>query len=522
MFIQFIRLILIPAICMLIAVSSFVLDKEPDQLLLILTGCLFSASVMFYKKIPYSNLLQVLLLSLFHWSSQLNWCQLLYFILIAIATEKTKKFTNLLSISLGYSVLYTTIRLTYLPINEYNLLVSIYDFISFILIVVFLRYFFTSELEKRQLQKRNRFLTTHDPLTRLLNYEGYINSINNLISKKNPIILVLLDFQDFKSINNESISNGNEVLMNISVLLRSYFSNAVAISRYAGDRFALVIPRTENTLNEIVKLLKRNPLGYQVTYSLAQFPEEAQSSQELIALSEDRLFQNKRILWLKNEEELFRSEKMKIVGELAAGMAHEIRNPLTTMQGFMQLSKSQAYNIQPWFDVMMNEITRMNELTGEFLQFSKPHINNIKPESISKCMERVLFLTESQVVSQGHIIHLQSTDESILVEVDRDKMVQVLLNLVRNAIEAMKEPGHIFMLAKRIDKEVIIEIKDTGSGIPESEFANIFNPFYTTKVDGTGIGLSICYKIVQDHGGTLSVHSVIDQGSSFIVKLPAY
>jgi signal transduction histidine kinase len=103
---------------------------------------------------------------------------------------------------------------------------------------------------------------------------------------------------------------------------------------------------------------------------------------------------------------------------------------------------------------------------------------------------------------------------------DRDKVVQVLLNLIRNAIEAMREPGHIFIRAKQVNKEVVIEIEDTGTGIPENELENIFHPFFTTKENGTGLGLSICYKIVQDHGGTLSVQSVIGQGSVFIIKLP--
>jgi diguanylate cyclase (GGDEF)-like protein len=522
MFNNSIRLVVIPFLCLLIVVSSFVLEKEPRTILLIISACFFSASIIFYKKIPYSNHLQLVFLALLHWTSHLNWCLILYIILIVIAAQKKPKFSYLLSFSLSYSFIYTAIRLTYLPINEYNLLVSLYDLIAFILIVFFSQYISNTELEKRQLQERNIFLTTHDPLTRLLNYEGYINSVKDLINKKKSnFVLVLLDFQDFKSVNNESISNGNEILLNISILLKTYFSNAVAISRYAGDRFALIIPQKENAVNEIIALLDPAKLGYEVTYSIAHFPKEAHSAQEIIALAEDKLFQNKRILWRKREEELFRSEKMQVVGELAAGMAHEIRNPLTTIQGFIQLSKAySSYDIQPWFDIIMNEITRMNELTSEFLQFSKPHISNIKPESIAKCIDRVLFLTESQAISKGHNINLKNVDETILVQMDRDKVVQVLLNLIRNAIEAMREPGHIFIRAKQVNKEVVIEIEDTGTGIPENELENIFHPFFTTKENGTGLGLSICYKIVQDHGGTLSVQSVIGQGSVFIIKLP--
>ncbi|MBB3073433.1 diguanylate cyclase (GGDEF)-like protein [Paenibacillus baekrokdamisoli] len=433
-----------------------------------------------------------------------------------------RHFRYTLSISAGYSLLYTSVRLTYHPWDEYNLLVSIYDLFSFMLVVFVIQYILTAELERKRLQKRNKFLTFHDPLTNLLNYDGYINAVNDLVdNKKSNFVLLLLDFQDFKSINKESISCGNEILTKISIIIQTYFSNAVAISRYAGDRFALAIPTTENAVSDVQEILESRSLGYEVTYSMAMFPEEGSSSQQIITLAEDRLFQNKRVLWLKREEELFRSEKLKMVGELAAGMAHEIRNPLTTLKGFIDLSKSQSYNIGPWVDIITNEITRMNELTAEFLQFSKPHMSNMKPEPISGCLDRVKYLTESQAVSKGHCINLYNIDESILVVMDRDKIVQVLINLVRNALEAMVEPGHIHIQVKRMDtKHTVIEIQDTGKGIPEDVLPKIFDPFYTTKEEGTGLGLSICHKIIQDHNGILSVKSIVNEGSLFTITLP--
>ncbi|MFC0333593.1 ATP-binding protein [Paenibacillus sepulcri] len=365
-------------------------------------------------------------------------------------------------------------------------------------------------------------MTNHDPLTGLLNYDGYINAVNDLVeNKKASFVLLLLDFQDFKSINKESISSGNEILTKISIILRTYFSNAAAISRYAGDRFALAIPVTGDALREVREILESRSLGYEITYSMAMFPEESSSSQQIISLAEDRLFQNKRVLWLKREEELFRNEKLKMVGELAAGMAHEIRNPLTTLKGFIDLSKSQSYNIKPWVDIISNEITRMNELTAEFLQFSRPHMSNMKPETISGCLDRVKYLTESQTLSKGHSIRIHSLDDTILVMMDRDKIVQVLINLVRNALEAMDEPGHIYIQVKRTDTIfTVIELQDTGRGIPEDELPKIFDPFYTTKEEGTGLGLSICYKIIQDHGGMLSVKSIVNEGTLFTITLP--
>ncbi|KIL35515.1 histidine kinase [Cohnella kolymensis] len=515
------RRVVIPFFIVFIFAASFFLEKQPSAILLLVSGFLLTFVVNLHYKIPYAVYLQPLLLALFHWSSHLNWCYILYIILLILSVQKKLRISRLILLAAGYSSLYTFIRLTYLPLTKYNLLVSVQDLMSFILLVFLMRYLLTTELEKRQLLKRNRFLITHDPLTGVLNYEGYIQAIEGLTQKKNAnFVLVLLDFQDFKSVNNQSIASGNEILINISRLLQTYFPDALAISRYAGDRFALILPDHDNAIDDFLSLLDSKLLGYEVTYCLTLFPAEVRTVQEIIALAEDRLFQNKRLLWMKREEQMVQSEKMKIVGELAAGMAHEIRNPLTAMQGFMQLSKSQSYNIQPWFDLIMNEIKRMNELTAEFLQFSKPHISNMRPESMAKCIDRVVFLTESQATSRGHYLTVSNVEESVLVKMDRDKVVQVLLNLIRNAMEAMIEPGHIYVRARQVNKEVVVDIQDTGTGMPDDILQNIFNPFYTTKENGTGLGLSICYKIVQDHGGSLSVQSTVDEGSVFTVKLP--
>ncbi|WNQ10117.1 ATP-binding protein [Paenibacillus aurantius] len=516
-----IRTVLIPFICVFVSFASLILDKSPRLWLLSASVVLLSTAVIYHKRIPYAFCFQLLFLALFHWASKLNWSESLYFLLIILNMQKKPTFLKVIPYALGFALLYTFIRLSYVPLTKYNLLVSFYDILSFVIIVLFVQYVFNTEWQKRQLQKRNQFLTNHDPLTRLYNYDGFVHSVNQLIRKKNsPFILLLLDFQDFRSVNHVSISSGNELLMNTALLLQTYFPNAVSISRYAGDRFALVLPEKENTAVWIRELLDSKTLGYEVTYSLTHYPREASSPQSMISLAEDRLFQEKRKLWLKREEDRFRTEKLKIVGELAAGMAHEIRNPLTTMKGFIQLAKSQNYNIQPWFDIIMNEIRRMSELTAEFLQFSKPHISNMKPEAVNGCLERAWFLTESQAVSKGHLIHLANVDDTVLVHMDRDKIIQVLLNLIRNALEAMDEPGHIYMEARAEGSDIVIAIEDTGSGIPDSELGDIFTPFYTTKENGTGLGLSVCYKIIQDHGGSLTVRSKLGEGSVFIIRLP--
>ncbi|MNY12907.1 Sporulation kinase A [compost metagenome] len=228
----------------------------------------------------------------------------------------------------------------------------------------------------------------------------------------------------------------------------------------------------------------------------------------------------KRESWLKREEQMQRSEKLRVVGELASGMAHEIRNPLTTVKGFLQLSKASDYNIENWYGLIMDEIDRMSDLTGEFLQFSKPHQTVFQTHSLNECVLKVIALIESEATSSGHEIHFQESTYSVLMLMDQDKMLQLLLNMMKNACEAMESNGSIHIKLSRDQNNATLVIADNGPGIPSDQLEKIFHPFFTTKETGTGLGLSICYKIVQDHHGTLEVESELGIGTRFILNFP--
>lgn len=517
------KYIFAPLLTLFIILSSMLLNKTPNLTALLLTGCVFVASVILDKKIPRLQIVQILFLGVFHWFSHLNWSLLLYYLLIFLAIEKRHHYAQSLPIALLVILQYTLIRLTYVPNTYYNLLVSLFDFIGAVVVILFFHYILSSESEKKRLREQNDYLATHDPLTNLLNYEGLLHQLDELILTKRPFALVLLDLQDFKSSGQEITSfMGYTELTGLSNFLNVQFTDAYSISRYAGNRFAILLPPREDIEGEIKQLLDSNILEYHVNFSITLCPKEADSTQLLISIGEHKLFQYIRKLWLKREEEMFNTEKMKVVGELAAGMAHEIRNPLTAIKGFIQISKQHEYNIHPWYDVIMSEITRMSELTAEFLQFSKPHISNMKPESISNCIERVCSLTESDAVYRGHTLTIEDAPHTLPVYMDRDKIVQVLLNLVRNAFEAMSEPGYVHIRIQQNQNMAVIEIEDTGNGILENDMHRIFYPFYTTKETGTGLGLSICQKIAEDHGGLLEARSEVGKGSVFSLQLPVY
>lgn len=344
--------------------------------------------------------------------------------------------------------------------------------------------------------------------------------LHKTVEERRSFLLILLNVNNFSGFKKDSEDPWCTVITGTGEMISNHFTEAYGISRYAGDRFAVVLPEIQDVEERMSSLLSVQLQGLQVSYSISLYPEMSDSLQHFMTVAEDRLLQQQRSKWLKNEEEVFRSERLRAVGELAAGMAHEIRNPLTAIRGFLQLSRGQAFNIAPWYEVIMGEVTRVTDLTAEFLQFSKPHANHMKPEQLGHCLERVMSLTESDAASRGHRITLEMTNEPVVIIMDRDKIVQVLINLIRNAFEAMTDPGEVHMDLLQNGDAVLISITDTGSGIPENSLSTIFNPFYTTKEEGTGLGLALCQKIVQDHNGKITVHSEMGIGSTFTLHLP--
>lgn len=417
---------------------------------------------------------------------------------------------------------YTLIRLSYVPRTTYNIFVSLFDVLSAIAVVLIAQYLKQSDNEKQSLVLNTFHLLTHDPLTNLLNYQEYYNVMQKQINRTTNLIHILIDCNNLNEYNYEQgIKAGDELLKNIANFLIDMFPDALAIARYSGDQFALTLRvKTNSEFPDILEKRFPQTFNFGITYSFVIFPNEATDCNEIFSLAEERLFQIKRNNWLKREEHIVRSEKLKAIGELAAGMAHEIRNPLTTLKGFLQLAKNNNYSVEAYYEIMESEISRMSELTGEFLQFSKPHFSHLKPSILQDCILRAIQLTESQALLLGHEVRFNNVHEPIILNMDKDKIFQVILNLIKNGLEAMNESGVITIRLSKAEAEAIIEVDDTGTGIPQSRIEQIFLPFYTTKDKGTGLGLSICYKIVQDHQGKIEVKSVVNQGTTFCITLP--
>lgn len=512
-----------------VTVSSIILGKATHNLLLILTATTFILLILLEKKYPRLRYLQLILLGLFHWTSQLNWVMAIYLMVAAKEIFYQKGIRYRVLLFTGLALLYTSIRLTYIEHTIYSFLVIFPDLLGFITVALFINYILNLSHQKQALIEENKQLTTLDYETGLLNFHTFQNRLDELIDKQRSFILVILDCTDIsknKALQKRRLTGDGALLLNeVASFLRNHFPLSHAISRYGGDEFALLIPEIAESSSSVVDQVLRetlpNQLGIETTYGAVSFPIEAQVKTDLISVAEARLFDMKKERWLKQEEQSIQEEKLKMVGELAAGLAHEIRNPLTTVKGFLQVASASGYNIEQWYDVIMDEITRVNQLTVEFLQFSKPQESQLKVIPIHECVERVINLMESEAALQGHALeYTYVANRPYYCLMDRDKIVQVLINLLKNAFQAMEKKGRVELTVYPEQESVYLVVKDTGPGIPKDVLAQIFNPFFTTKEEGTGLGLSICHKIIRDHQGTLAASSELGVGTTFVISLP--
>ncbi|KFN02922.1 PAS domain-containing sensor histidine kinase [Bacillus clarus] len=226
---------------------------------------------------------------------------------------------------------------------------------------------------------------------------------------------------------------------------------------------------------------------------------------------------------LKETEKLLRkSEKLAVVGQLTAGIAHEIRNPLTSLKGFLTLLQPEINEQNKWYvDVMLSEISQMESITSQFMAMSKPQVLSIQSCNIQTLIEEVVtFILPTAVMHGVHII-MDHFDTMPNIQCDGNQLKQVFINIFKNAIEAMPNGGNIFIQTKPLeDNLVLIRIIDEGCGIPEDRISRLGEPFYSLKEKGTGLGLMMCYKIIEEHHGKLTISSELNKGTIVNIQLP--
>jgi len=231
---------------------------------------------------------------------------------------------------------------------------------------------------------------------------------------------------------------------------------------------------------------------------------------------------------LRSRETLMQSEKMALLGKLAAGTAHSIRNPLTSIKmRLFSLGRSGEVSVaqQDDLNVISNEIGHVNKIVENFLEFARPPKLTMKKESPSQVVDNTLRLLEQRLKSYGVTVQLVRQQPLCEIFLDPGQLKEALANIIINACEAMDQGGRItitetFEKSNGIKKAAVIQIQDSGPGIPDRMREEIFNPFFTTKEEGTGLGLSISFNIVSEHGGCMVLDSLPGQGACFTITLP--
>ncbi|MBB6669828.1 ATP-binding protein [Cohnella nanjingensis] len=226
----------------------------------------------------------------------------------------------------------------------------------------------------------------------------------------------------------------------------------------------------------------------------------------------------------QTEEVLRRSEKLSMVGQLAAGVAHEIRNPLTTLRGFVQLQMQTGRSSPQQLQVMLSELDRINLIVSEFLIFSKPQAVHYQLVDVRRIMQETISLIESHALLSNVQIELRTDEDIPPLNCEPNQLKQVFLNVLKNGMEAMPEGGRLqidIAGEPRLDR-VAIRICDDGCGIPEQELGRLGEPFYTSKEAGHGLGLMVSQQILANHKGSIRYESEVGRGTCVEIRLPAY
>lgn len=225
----------------------------------------------------------------------------------------------------------------------------------------------------------------------------------------------------------------------------------------------------------------------------------------------------------RTEELIIQSEKLSVIGQLAAGVAHEIRNPLAILSGFVQFMREEDESNQ-YTRIMLAEINRMDQILEEYMQLTKVKQHPYQKINVCELLMETLMLMEGYASLSNIYLNYDRTQGdhgNCHVNGDSNSLKQVFINLLKNAVEA-STPGNKVSISMSMEKSsfITIDIKDDGEGIPESELKRLGEPFYTTKDTGTGLGLMVSFKIIEQHSGEITVTSEPGKGTVFSVKLP--
>lgn len=297
---------------------------------------------------------------------------------------------------------------------------------------------------------------------------------------------------------------GAVVICGVSIGALAYFIQRPMVELQ--EKIALV---SEGNLNVAVSFARRNDeigdLGRNFNHMMQQLRESREEIETL------------------HRTQMSRAEHLATLGELATGLAHEIRNPLAGIAGVIEIIGRDLPSTSPARAVLKDvrlEVAQINRILTDLLETARPHPPRMSRSNLNTTVEHAVMLARQQVLSKPIKIELQKAPDLPEVEHDSDQIHQVLLNLLLNAVQAMEGAGTVRVEIGSRDDCASVSVKDTGRGIPEQQLSHIFRPFFTTKGNGTGLGLSLARRIVEEHHGQIAVSSTVGKGSNFEVLLP--
>ena len=225
----------------------------------------------------------------------------------------------------------------------------------------------------------------------------------------------------------------------------------------------------------------------------------------------------------ETQQRLIRSEKLAAIGTMSSYVAHEIRNPLVTIGGFAKTLSQVTFTdvkIKTKIDIIIEEVKRLEKILNSITDFGKPSIPEKIDTQICGIMERICVLMENYFQEKNITIHKKFEADLPEISVDPAQIKQVFFNIILNAVEAMPDGGDLDIKIRSGIESIEIDIVDNGKSVPKGVLENIFDPFFTTKPNGTGVGLSICLKIIEEHGGNIDVKSKLGEGTTMSITLP--
>lgn len=270
-----------------------------------------------------------------------------------------------------------------------------------------------------------------------------------------------------------------------------------------------------------------NPAASPEAYDLGEYTGYTKSGESRIVFCRGTLIQHDPLYLLctmldltkikEYEREMARLNRLNVIAELAAGIGHEVRNPLTTVRGYLQMlqKNSDFAKYYERFNLMIEELDRANGIITEFLSLAKDKAVERQTGNLNDAIILLLPLLQADAFRRGHQICVDAGETRNMVFAEQE-IRQLILNLVRNALDAMEGSGKVVLRTYQKDDSVVLEVRDEGVGIPEKVLQKLGTPFVTTKENGTGLGLPVCYRIAESHGAEINVDTG-PQGTTFMI-----